>query len=449
MTYSTAPLAGPLWPSGASRPAGLHDEVSSRVPFTMLAELPRRGVSIPRLLQGLPFTREELLDPQRRVGWDDFVVFLERVRDALGGPMELADFCGNTLQLAPQIRAIGSLVVSPRRLYLSVAERIGRSLFHNIAARVGELPDGRVWQELQIPESYCDSTAFFYLSLGALKAFPRAVGAPEAEVEMELTPHRALFLITPPESRTLASRAAQLLRTPLEWMSRARLAGVEPTQEHLLEGVELAFGEGYEYERASAGGEQLAAAHELTELARRFSASLEETFGSGHLVLWARTPAGSWLDPVTVPAERHSHFAPRTLPVCFDGRELGRVELDVPQLALGASVPLLTSVLPWLALGLVRCLPGDSHASVATAHVSSRPAAAPGARADDAARAWGLSRRQTEVLHLLASGCSNKDIAQALGASVKTIEAHVSEILRKAGVDGRAALVALVWSSQS
>jgi DNA-binding NarL/FixJ family response regulator len=42
-----------------------------------------------------------------------------------------------------------------------------------------------------------------------------------------------------------------------------------------------------------------------------------------------------------------------------------------------------------------------------------------------------LSAREREIVQLLAEGASNKDVARALGISVKTAETHRSNIMRK------------------
>jgi NarL family two-component system response regulator LiaR len=48
-----------------------------------------------------------------------------------------------------------------------------------------------------------------------------------------------------------------------------------------------------------------------------------------------------------------------------------------------------------------------------------------------------LTEREVEVLHLLAEGMMNKDIAQTLIISVRTVEAHLRSIYGKLGVDSR------------
>jgi HD-GYP domain-containing protein (c-di-GMP phosphodiesterase class II) len=55
------------------------------------------------------------------------------------------------------------------------------------------------------------------------------------------------------------------------------------------------------------------------------------------------------------------------------------------------------------------------------------------------AGAAGLSPREIEVLQLLASGLSNKDIARQLGISPKTVGNHVEHVYTKIGADNRAA----------
>ncbi len=59
-----------------------------------------------------------------------------------------------------------------------------------------------------------------------------------------------------------------------------------------------------------------------------------------------------------------------------------------------------------------------------------------------ATNAWRLSRRQREVLVLATQGLTNKQMAFELGCCLKTIEVHVTGLLKKAGVARRNELVA-------
>lgn len=48
-----------------------------------------------------------------------------------------------------------------------------------------------------------------------------------------------------------------------------------------------------------------------------------------------------------------------------------------------------------------------------------------------------ISERESDVLRLIAVGYSNKEVATRLGISVKTVEAHKANAMRKLGLTGR------------
>jgi DNA-binding CsgD family transcriptional regulator len=51
-----------------------------------------------------------------------------------------------------------------------------------------------------------------------------------------------------------------------------------------------------------------------------------------------------------------------------------------------------------------------------------------------------LTRRQKEILELVARGCAVKTIASRLGISVKTVEFHKTRLMRRLGLHGTAEL---------
>ena len=57
----------------------------------------------------------------------------------------------------------------------------------------------------------------------------------------------------------------------------------------------------------------------------------------------------------------------------------------------------------------------------------------------------GLSRRELEVLRLVAAGDTNKAIAAALFLSERTVERHLSNIFTKLDLSTRAAATAWTW----
>jgi len=58
-----------------------------------------------------------------------------------------------------------------------------------------------------------------------------------------------------------------------------------------------------------------------------------------------------------------------------------------------------------------------------------------------------LTRRQLEIVQLLKTGASNKEIARALNISDGTVKVHLHAIFEKMGVTNRAKLIAysLTW----
>lgn len=59
------------------------------------------------------------------------------------------------------------------------------------------------------------------------------------------------------------------------------------------------------------------------------------------------------------------------------------------------------------------------------------------ARNEAAVASLGLSPRECEILALLASGRSNKELARALGISPNTVKTHVARIFEKLEVPNR------------
>ncbi len=63
-------------------------------------------------------------------------------------------------------------------------------------------------------------------------------------------------------------------------------------------------------------------------------------------------------------------------------------------------------------------------------------------RPSDGERPAALTRRESEVLRLVASGRTDREIAAALGIRPRTVEWHVANVLRKLRVGSRTAAAA-------
>lgn len=57
---------------------------------------------------------------------------------------------------------------------------------------------------------------------------------------------------------------------------------------------------------------------------------------------------------------------------------------------------------------------------------------------------YGLTQRQAETLYYLVEGKTNPEIAIILGCSRRTIEAHLREVYRKMGLEGRSAAMSTI-----
>jgi two-component system, NarL family, response regulator LiaR len=110
-------------------------------------------------------------------------------------------------------------------------------------------------------------------------------------------------------------------------------------------------------------------------------------------------------------------------------------EKILPAVRAGATGYLLKDVQPQELVGAIRTVHGGDallHPAV-TARVLDGLAGERRAPAPEL-----LTRREREVLGLVARGLANKAIARELGVSEKTVKTHVGSILRKLGLRNRA-----------
>lgn len=129
-----------------------------------------------------------------------------------------------------------------------------------------------------------------------------------------------------------------------------------------------------------------------------------------------------YITSVTTPALVLHRRGDRTVPVSH-GRELARLLPNARFVALDGD-----SHLPWMdeQRALRRALAG---------FLGDSPTAEPTLDSP-------LSRRETEVLRLVAAGLSNREIASSLVLSEHTVHRHVANVLRKLGQSTRAAAAA-------
>lgn len=102
----------------------------------------------------------------------------------------------------------------------------------------------------------------------------------------------------------------------------------------------------------------------------------------------------------------------------------------------------------WLAAALEFFGPSGHAASVAACKGLLRRSGVSVARrgrgtaVEPALEAVGITSREGDVLRLVSDGLSNREIAERLYLSPRTVESHVASLMRKATVKSRAALAA-------
>lgn len=120
-----------------------------------------------------------------------------------------------------------------------------------------------------------------------------------------------------------------------------------------------------------------------------------------------------------------------------------------PGVAVGLMSGLDDPTLPGRArdAGLAAYLPKSLEVSALLAHLSQlaagEPVFSPAAPAAPDDTPQGLTARQVEVLRLLATGASNKEIARAIGISPATVKNHLEAIFARLGASNRVQAVML------
>ncbi len=167
---------------------------------------------------------------------------------------------------------------------------------------------------------------------------------------------------------------------------------------------------------------------------------------------WRVVPEGSrawrisvrWQEPVA--PERVSFAAPVVVSLMtLAGAEEPRCDVD--GVSQGATVRVSWKTAPSHATGLGAWLAhaaGQESPALPSSALASRDAGHDRleVKLAAAARRWQLTRRQSDVLAQLCHGRSNKEAGTLLGCAEVTVEQHVTQLFRKAGVQGRTALLA-------
>jgi len=161
---------------------------------------------------------------------------------------------------------------------------------------------------------------------------------------------------------------------------------------------------------------------EIAAISRYQRHAAEADVASAFLELDLTSDAREFLPSVTMPALVLHRRGDRTVPISR-GRELASLLPNARFVTLSGD-----SHLPWMddQRELRRALAGFLDDAVPVESNGDSP----------------LTRRETEVLRLVAAGLSNREIASSLVVSEHTVHRHIANILRRLGQSSRAAAAA-------
>ncbi len=353
------------------------------------------GAATESALAKINVPEAELMRRGCRVDWACFAAFLTELEASCGGPEGIARALENGYpKTVTEFVPVFGALVSPRELFRFTHRVVFPLYYRNVQCREHDLGEGKFRVEYRIPPPHAPCPAFFHATAGAMRSVPRMFGQPAAKVHLEAGEREATFLVELPPSTTLLARARRFVSQ--HWLHRT-VEEVEQIWTDMSHQMELL--------------EREADARSRAETALR--AALDALSATAFVV--------------SADAKVSALDAAGEAALAKDDGSLQRrlVEAQATQDGL--------QVLPLR----------DQRGHVVLLHDGARAFAG---RLERVAAAWLLTPRQIEVVALIARGYANKEIAAALDCALHTVELHVSEILRRAQLSSRAALVAEVWA---
>lgn len=139
--------------------------------------------------------------------WEAFCGIADRLMALSGGSDALTAhgaFVLVTPEAGPSLRILRT-VAGTRGLYWANFRWGGPNVFRIVKTTFQVRTDGRYVGTIRIPTGYRDCPAFFHLCAGVFTALPRALGLPDAMVELHLAPREGTFVIEPPAATSMFS----------------------------------------------------------------------------------------------------------------------------------------------------------------------------------------------------------------------------------------------------
>jgi two-component system sensor histidine kinase/response regulator len=179
--------------------------VSPRVVVILRKITEDAGVAFETLFRGLDFGPP---DCASGLEWARFAVLAGRVQDAVGGP-DRFERHALSMQMMPTIRPLAGilrLVTSQSLLYRINSQVVGPRLIPQVERSCESLGAGRVRLSMAIPPELDDCPALFHFATASYRVLPRVLGLPDAHIEADIQPRRAIYTVRVQPSNTLAER---------------------------------------------------------------------------------------------------------------------------------------------------------------------------------------------------------------------------------------------------
>jgi len=213
-------------------------QVSGRTIADLLDGVRRLGPDIDPLVAGLSIDVRALRQGHPRYDWDEFVVLMERMEHALGGPQGLERLGAGFehITVAPVLRRITGFAATPLNLYRAAQRWALPRVLPQLESRIEPIDRGRLRIVCRIPDHEKPCPQLLHLATGAIRGCPTLLGLPPAEVSAEIESRRGQWIVVQPHSPSLATRVRTAARAAFS--SRAAFEQLEKQQRELQQGLE-------------------------------------------------------------------------------------------------------------------------------------------------------------------------------------------------------------------
>lgn len=412
-------------------------DVSARVIRTFVHIARQSKIEPNEVLPG-GVSAQHLSDNTFRLPWSEFVAMLRRLRDRTGGLDGMEKLGEYGPKHAPDIRTFSSFFSSPMAMLRFGVLNWVPALLTPLYTELQEKDDRTATVTVKISPAYEDSPEYLRFLSGSFRSFSALYfDAAAAKVTPAYSAMGARYDVSLPAFKGANGKGRKVKELPpLERLAEELASTIQELAGAARRVSQQAMAAELQRQRLDAVakmGEALAATADRQLRATQIANTLCSFDGCERVEI----VGGDGLS-----ASAGNTAAPT-------GKQLSR-ELKVGDRRVGelrmwinGNDEYLTMVIdkirPWAAMGVA--------AGVELSRFEqSKDGDGFPLRFERAGQKWDLTERQLQVLALLVRGNSNKEIASQLTCAERTVEIHVTHLLRKSGAGSRAMITAKFWT---